>query len=88
MLNKIEVLKIKKGVYMKDDDIALVVCSPEDAEYLTSKDPNIIDSLVITRLLPTGQLIMIPADEFIDYLYDGDTHRADFTLDKDRSDTK
>ena len=55
---------------MRDDEIALVVCSPEDAEYLMSKEPKLADCLVINPLMPIGELIMVPAEEFMDYLYE------------------
>ena len=65
---------------MKSDEIVLLVCSPEDAEYLKGQSPDIEDSLVVTRVLEPGRLIMIPKQEFIDYLeekgkFDGKTER-------------
>lgn len=53
---------------MRDDEIALVVCSPEDAKMLCEKTPEIEDSLVITSVLDSGEMIMVPKDEFIKYL--------------------
>lgn len=55
-----------------DEDV-LIVCSPEDAEYLmiSSTHPNIKDILVVTRILPVGELVVVPKDEFLEYLKNG-----------------
>lgn len=56
---------------MKDDELALVVCTPEDAAYLISKDRKFEPAIVTTSLLEVGTLFMIPAEEFLDYLFEG-----------------
>ena len=55
---------------MRDDEKGLIVCSKEDAKYLISNEPDIADSLVITSVLPVGELIVIPEEEFLDYLHE------------------
>ena len=51
-----------------DDYIALIVCTPEDAIYLTTKDPDLASSLVITETLDVGTLYVVPKDDFLDWL--------------------
>lgn len=51
-----------------DDYIALIVCTPEDADYLIKQDPELGGSLVITPLLDVGTLYVVPRDDFLDWL--------------------
>lgn len=52
------------------DEAVLVVCSPADANYLLSKDKKFLDALIITSVVPEGELTVIPKEEFLDYLYE------------------
>ena len=56
---------------IKDDGKALVVCNPIDAYYLMVNDEKIKRALVITEIVPVGELTVIPEDEFIKYLNEG-----------------
>ena len=58
---------------MRDDEYALLICNPRDAEYLLSKDPDFKDVLVITNVMPVGEMVMVPQQEFIDYVTNGHT---------------
>lgn len=51
-----------------DDYTALIVCTPQDAEYLKSKEPDLESSIVITTVLDVGTLYVVPKDDFIDWL--------------------
>lgn len=57
---------------MRDDEDALIVCNPIDARYISENAPDLRDFLVITSILEPGHLMMIPEDEFIDYLFEVD----------------
>lgn len=53
---------------MRDDEPALIVCCQELADFLCGKEPGIVDALVITNLVPPGEVYVIPQQEFMDYL--------------------
>ena len=53
---------------MKEDEICVVFMNPTDAEKMIKEDPNVIDALVITKLIPDGEAIVIPRDEFVSWL--------------------
>lgn len=55
---------------ISDDEAVLVVCNPVDASYLLSKDKKFLDALLITSVVPEGELTVIPKEEFLDYLYE------------------
>lgn len=54
---------------MKDDEEALVVCGPETAKMLREGSPEIEEALVITMAIPEGDAIVVPKEEFIEYVY-------------------
>lgn len=58
---------------MKDNENVLVVCNPEDAKYIitSSENPFIKDALVITNVVPVGELTIISKEEFLKYLKEG-----------------
>ena len=56
---------------MRDNEIVLVACNPVDAKMLMENEPEIEDSLIITKVLDPGETIIVPKDEFIKYLREG-----------------
>ena len=56
---------------MRDDEIALVVCSPQDAEFLLEQEPDLSGSLIVTSVLEPGNMYMLPEEEFKEYLIGG-----------------
>lgn len=53
---------------VKDDEFVLVVCNPLTADYIIQNAPEIKHSLVVTEILETGKIVVIPLQEFLDYL--------------------
>ena len=58
---------------IKDDTEVLVVCSPEDAEYIIKhdKDKAMLNNLIITSVVPIGEVTVVPKNEFLYYLEHG-----------------
>lgn len=58
---------------IKDDTEVLVVCNPADAKYLIESNQKgfVLDNLIITSLVPIGELTVVPKDEFLYYLDNG-----------------
>ena len=53
---------------MSDNERALIVCNMREAIQLTLEDPNVIDSLVITSLVPDGEAVMVSYTDFMNWL--------------------
>lgn len=53
---------------MRDNERALIVCNMREAIQLTLEDQNIIDSLVITNLVPDGEAVMVSHNYFMNWL--------------------
>lgn len=51
---------------IKDDEIVVVFCNPETAEELRFPDTT----TVVTGLLDDDEVIVVPRQEFIDWLYE------------------
>ena len=58
----------KESKPLQDDDIAVIFCSPENAEKFKSEDADIEDSLVVTRLLAETECVVVRKDEFLEWL--------------------
>ena len=56
---------------MKDDEIVLIVCNPETAKKLLINDPDVKESLVITDVMPDTDAVVVPKQDFIDWVYKG-----------------
>ena len=55
---------------LNDDEMALAVCNPIDAKELRKNTPEIEAALVITSVVEPGEIILVPMQEFIDYLHE------------------
>lgn len=54
--------------YMNDDKKCVVFCSPTTASELVFQDSNILESLVVTTLLPNDTVYLVEKDEFLEWL--------------------
>lgn len=50
------------------DSDALVVCCSHTALMLAKADPEIVDSCVMTNIVPQNEVYVIDKDKFIDWL--------------------
>lgn len=57
---------------MREDELALVVCSPATAEKLKAEEPNVIDSCVIWSRIPDDIAFVVSQNEFINWLEEHD----------------
>lgn len=53
---------------MDEDEIVVVFCNPTDAKKLLEQDENISDALVISPIIPEGEVTVVSKDEFLDWL--------------------
>lgn len=55
---------------MKDNEIVVLFCNPYDAEEFLSGDDaeEIENSIVMSPLIPEGEVIVVPKDEFLAWL--------------------
>lgn len=52
---------------MNDDTICVVFCNPKDAlEFL--EDGEMGDNMVLSKVIPEGEAIVVPKDEFLEWL--------------------
>lgn len=55
---------------MNDDTICVVFCNLADAmEFL--EDDDMMDCVVMSKVIPEGEAIVVPKDEFLEWLRDG-----------------
>ena len=54
--------------YMNDDKECVVFCSPTIASELVFQDSNILESLVVTTLLPNDTVYVVETNEFLEWL--------------------
>ena len=59
---------------MKDDDICVWFCNPKDAvEFLSGEDAEVIEGcIVMSPLIPEGEVTIAPKDEFLEWLKNGE----------------
>ncbi len=53
---------------MKPDDIVVMFAHPKDAQVILENDEIMSDSLVISTLFPEGEVMIVPRDEFMNWL--------------------
>ena len=53
---------------MNDDKECVVFCSPTTASELVFQDSKILESLVITTLLPNDTVYLVETNEFLEWL--------------------
>ncbi len=51
---------------IRDDEIVVAFCSPNTAKQVPLPD----DTCVITGLMPDDEVIVVPRQEFLDWLYE------------------
>ena len=56
---------------MKDDEIVLIVCNSETAKKIITTDPDIKESLIITDVMPDTDAVIVPKQDFLDWVYKG-----------------
>ena len=54
--------------YMNDDKECVVFCSPTTASELVFQDDKILESLVVTTLLPNDTVYLVETNEFLEWL--------------------
>lgn len=54
-----------------NDEEMLVICSSIDAKYLLANSSIPKEILVITDVVPIGEITLVPKEEFIKYLSEG-----------------
>lgn len=53
---------------MRDDEICVVFCHPNDALELIANDKDIEGSIVASLVIPEGEVTVVPKDEFLKWL--------------------
>ena len=53
---------------MNDDKECVIFCSPTTASELVFQDDKILESLVVTTLLPNDTVYLVEKDEFLEWL--------------------
>lgn len=53
---------------MNEDEIVVVFCNPADAKMLLDQDESVSDALVISPIIPEGEVTVVPKDEFLEWL--------------------
>lgn len=62
-------MKFCQRKYIPDSDACVLFCSVDNAEELIDNDPEIGDCLVVSPVIPNDTVVVVPKQEFLDWLY-------------------
>lgn len=62
-------MKLRYRKYIPDGGACVLFCSVDNAEELIDNDPEIGGCLVISPVIPNDTVVMVPEQEFLDWLY-------------------
>lgn len=62
---------------MRDDEIAVMVCSPATAKKFVAEEPEVIDSCIIWSQILDDVAFVVSRDEFINWLEEHEEYNID-----------